>query len=344
VKLFRKKKSKFWWYDFTVRGERFRGSTKETHEARAEGITALKFSAVVKEGDPLKGKAPTLREYSKTFLGWVDSGRLEDDSRRYYRNGWRLLEKLKIAGMRMDRVPKRQIEQLKFPGSPSNGNNALRTLRRMFSMAVEDKLITKAPEFKLFKEHGRSLRLNDAAERVLMPVAEQPLKDIIVVMRDTGQRNARELYCMRVENIDFDAGTITVPDSKTQSGTRSVPLTDRVEEILRTRCAGRSRGWVWESCRKGKHISESLVNRQWVSAREAAGLPEDLVLYCARHDYGSFMLRNSGNMKVVMDMMGQRDYRTALKYQHHEIEVAREVLKARHIPRHTAKDDDHASA
>ena len=36
-------------------------------------------------------------------------------------------------------------------------------------------------------------------------MAEQPLKDIIVVMRDTGMRNARELYCMRVENVDAEA-------------------------------------------------------------------------------------------------------------------------------------------
>jgi hypothetical protein len=42
-------------------------------------------------------------------------------------------------------------------------------------------------------------------------VAEQPLKDIIVIMRDTGMRNARELYCMRVENVDFDAGTTFTP-------------------------------------------------------------------------------------------------------------------------------------
>jgi hypothetical protein len=49
----------------------------------------------------------------------------------------------------------------------------------------------------------------------------------------------------------------------------------------------------------------SIANRQWVRVREAAGLPKDLVLYCARHDYGSFVLRTTGNMKVVMDMMGQ---------------------------------------
>jgi len=69
--------------------------------------------------------------------------------------------------------------------------------------------------FEGWKENSRSLRLNDEAERRLSAVAEQPLKDIIVVMRDTGMRNARELYCMRVENMDFDAGTIFTPDSKT---------------------------------------------------------------------------------------------------------------------------------
>lgn len=240
MKLFRKPNSKYFWHDFTVRGERFRGSTKETNRTRAGGIAALKYAAVVKDGDPLKGKPPTLREYSKDFLEWVDTGRIEDDSRRYYRNGWRLLEKLKIVGKRMDKISKRQIEKLKFPGSPSNGNNALKTLSRMFSMAVEDKLIGKAPEFRLFKVWGRSLRLNDEAERKLLPVAEQPLADVIIVMRDTGQRNARELYRMKVENIDFDAGTIFTPDSKTRSGRRYLPISNRVREILRIRCAGRS--------------------------------------------------------------------------------------------------------
>ena len=88
---------------------------------------------------------------------------------------------------------------------------------------------------------GRSLRLNDDAERRLSAVADQPLKDIIVVMRDTGMRNARELYCMRVENVDFDAGTIFTPDSKTESGRRFIPMSSRVKQILEALC-GTERG------------------------------------------------------------------------------------------------------
>jgi hypothetical protein len=82
----------------------------------------------------------------------------------------------------MDNLKKSDIEKLKFPGPPSNGNNALRTLRRMLNKAKEDKLIRGVPEFFLFKETGRSLRLNEEAERRLLPVAEQPLK-VSVVLR-----------------------------------------------------------------------------------------------------------------------------------------------------------------
>lgn len=129
----------------------------------------------------------------------------------------------------------------------------------MYSKANEGKLISEIPGFALFKEHGRSLRLNDEAERRLSAVAEQPLKDIILVMRDTGMRNARELYCMRVENVDFDAGTIFTPDSKTESGRRFIPMSSRVKQILEARCAGRSEGWLWMSRYKGKHIGEGMV-------------------------------------------------------------------------------------
>jgi integrase len=256
VELFRKNKSKYYWYDFTVRGDRYRGSTKELNETRAQKAAALKLAAVIKGSDLLDKKPPTLREYSKDFLQWVETGRLESDSRRYYRNGWRLLEQTKIAGMRMDLITKDEVEKLKFPGSASNGNNALRTLQRMFTKSKEGKLILEVPDFALFKEHGRSLRLNDEAERRLSAVAEQPLGDIIVEMRDTGMRNARELYCMRVENVDFDAGKIFTPDGKTESGRRFIPISSRVKQILEARCAGRSEGWVWMSRYKGKHIGK----------------------------------------------------------------------------------------
>ena len=50
VKLSRKNRSKYCWYDFTVRGERYRGSTKETDEMRWQGTRELNASFYARSG------------------------------------------------------------------------------------------------------------------------------------------------------------------------------------------------------------------------------------------------------------------------------------------------------
>lgn len=80
VELFRKNKSKYYRYDFTVRSERYCGSVKEVNETRTQKAAALKLAAVIKGSDPLDSKPPTLREYSKDFLQWVEAGPLESNS------------------------------------------------------------------------------------------------------------------------------------------------------------------------------------------------------------------------------------------------------------------------
>jgi integrase len=337
VELLRKKDSQFYWYDFTVRGQRYRGSTKETNITRAGKIAALKLSQAIEGSDPLDRKAPTLLEFSSRFVEWVKGARLEPDTQRYYLNGWRLLQATTLRSTRLDRINADMVEALRFPGSAANGNNALRALRRMLNKAREWKIIREVPDFKLFKEEGRSLRLDDDAESKLMIVADQPLKDIIILMRDTGMRNARELYRMRIENIDWNNRVIFNPNSKTKKGRRFVPLSDRVVDILQMRCADRKEGWVFPSRQKGKHITGGLVNKQWVKARKRAGLPEQLVLYCARHDFGTFVLQETGNIAAVMNSMGHSDVKTAMTYQHPELNLVRDAINSRHVLRHSAE-------
>jgi site-specific recombinase XerC len=72
-----------------------------------------------------------------------------------------------------------------------------------------------------------------------------------------------------------------------------------------------------------------LVNKQWVKARTKAGLPEGLVLYCARHDFGTYVLQKTGNIAAVMNTMGHSDMKTAMVYQHPEVNLVREAINAR---------------
>lgn len=68
-----------------------------------------------------------------------------------------------------------------------------------------------------------------------------------------------------------------------------------------------------------------------------AGLPKDLVMYCARHDFGTYALSHTGNLAAVMKTMGHRDVKTAMQYQHPELESVRLVINdcnSRHNLRH----------
>jgi len=73
VKLFRKPKSKFYWYDFTVRGFRHRGSTQETRSVRALQVASLKLALVIQSTDPLPTKPSVLQEFADRFLDWVNN-------------------------------------------------------------------------------------------------------------------------------------------------------------------------------------------------------------------------------------------------------------------------------
>ena len=94
----------------------------------------------------------------------------------------------------------------------------------MLHKAEEWQLIRHAPKLKLMKEFGRSLRLDDEAEKKLLAGAaacnwrKRSLQ--LFLMRDTGMRNERELYRMCIENLDWASRVIFVPDSKTEEGRR----------------------------------------------------------------------------------------------------------------------------
>ena len=129
--------------------------------------------------------------------------------------------------MRLDHITKDDVGALRLIGSASNINCALRTLRRMLRKAEEWNLLIKVPRFKLLPEHGRKLRLDDDAEQKLLLAAKScnwkpamfaVFRDVIILARDTGMRNGRELYRIRTENLDWSNRIIFVPDSKTPEG------------------------------------------------------------------------------------------------------------------------------
>jgi len=295
---------------------------------------AHKLAPGREQGDPLPRKAPTLKQTSVRFLKWVKAARLAPKTKTYYQDGWRLLQTTSILQFRLDAIDNDVSEQLSFSGSASNANCALRTLRRLLHKAEDWNLIRQAPKIKLLPKRERSLRLDDEAEKKLLVAAAECnwcsqalelFRDIVMLARDTGMRNEKELHQVLIENIHWDRHIVYVPDSKTINGVREVTLSDRAVGILRQRCRDRRKGWVFPSKRaRSAHLTTMAL--KFRQAREKAGLPKNLVLYCGRHDFGTRVLKKTGNLKLVMQTMGQVDVKTALKYQHPELDIVRTAL------------------
>jgi integrase len=102
-------------------------------------------------------------------------------------------------------------------------------------------------------------------------------------------------------------------------------MSNRVFDVLKQRCGEKREGWVFPSNRaESAHLT--TMAKRFREARGKAGLPEDLVLYCGRHDYGTLILKRTGNLAAVMRTMGHKDVKTAMQYQHPELEIVRAAL------------------
>jgi hypothetical protein len=54
-------------------------------------------------------------------------------------------------------------------------------------------------------------------------------------------------------------------------------------------------------------------------------------------DFGTYVLQKTGNIAAVMNSMGHSDVKTAMTYQHPELNFVRDAINSRHTLRHTAE-------
>jgi hypothetical protein len=113
-----------WWYRFRWNGCQYRGSCETVKESEAKKVESLVLSRLM-ENKALPGsrKIPTLREFSTWFLPWLEALPADrppkEGTRRYYRQGWALLAKTKLAGMKIDHIKSDDIASTAVGKSPA---------------------------------------------------------------------------------------------------------------------------------------------------------------------------------------------------------------------------------
>lgn len=329
------KRGRTYWYRFRSNGQQYRGSCKTPKLSEARKVESLVFAQLIEHNTPPGSqKIPNLSEFSKRFFEWLDS--LPTDrppklgTRKYYHVGWKLLERTTIAARRLDHIECQHVAALVVGSSPANTNNALRTLRRMLKQAQEWRLLHTIPKIQLVEEQGREMMLEPWMEVKLLAVTQiarasnkknspksanygwHPLRDVLLVMLDTGMRPA-EVFRMEWEHVHWESGSIFVPRSKSRKSKRYVPLSDRVRAALEQR--QKDSRFVFPSDRsRSGHIE--TVQKQFARAKQLADLPDPIVLYCARHRFSTDAMEATNNVMAVMDVMGHSKIDVTRVYQH----------------------------
>ena len=344
------KRKNRWYYSIYCNGQRYRGPCKTSRQQEAKKVESLVLAQVL-EGGQLPGskKIPTLSDFSSRFFQWLDAlppdRPPKEPTKKYYRTGWKLLQKTSMAGRRLDHVTHDHIASLMIGSSPANTNNALRTLRRMLNKAHEWEMIRSVPIVKLVEEHGREELIEPWMEAKLLALTEivrtptskhapksinyswQPFRDVLVIMLDTGMRPG-EIFRMRWEHVKWNQEVIFIPRSKSRKSKRYVGITERVKAALLSRKTAANEGWVFPSARAASGHIET-VQKQFDLAKGMAGLPESIVLYCARHRFSTDALEGTGNLIAVMDAMGHSKIDVTRIYQHPGTKQIRDAIEKR---------------
>lgn len=99
------KRGKTFHYDFSIAGQRYRGSTKQPTATAARQWESTLMLKIKERGNRwVSKKSPRLCDFSSEFLDFVGRSSLDQDTKLYYHNGWRLLAQSEIAALPLDAI------------------------------------------------------------------------------------------------------------------------------------------------------------------------------------------------------------------------------------------------
>ena len=249
------------WYDFRLDGRRYRGSTRSSNPAKAAASEKkLIKSLQPSESSVVARQGRSLTELLEAFLSFVENARsLAPRSKASYVQGVRILRNCSLRDQKVEKITSSMIATTKIGTTPATTNMALRTLRRALWLAADMGVITRRPRVHLLKEKIRTRLFKPSEEEAILQHAKQPLKDVFILMMNTGMR-PKELLTLKWCDIDLARKALRVRSGKTAASNRFLGLTSEAEAVLLRRHAERNSQSPW-LFPKINHIGPKFLER-----------------------------------------------------------------------------------
>lgn len=291
-----RKRGKVWWIRYYRNGQRFEESARTPVWKDARDLLNEKEGARA-AGVPVAPQKHTFEDAAKDITAdYTNNGKrsLKWLTRRIKKHLAPWFGGRRLADIRTTDVRAYTAARLAAKASHGTVNREIAVLRRMFSLALLDERVLRAPKIPTLKENNVRTGFFDDAQfqsvRAHLPADLQPLATVAYL---TGWRRA-ELLTLQWRQIDMEAGEIRLEAGTTKNNDgRVIPfglheeLRTTIEALHAQRKALEKRGTICPNVfhRSGKPIKD--FRGAWAAACEAASCPGRLA-----HDFRRSAARN----------------------------------------------------
>jgi integrase len=330
------KRGNVYWYHFLFNAEHIQASTKQGNPRTARQIEAAHRTSLAKGDAGIRERKapPEFRDLAKRFLAHVEA-RHENKPQTvafYAAKLSRLLEYPPIASARIDRIDEGTIEGYvvarRAAVQPATVNRELATLRRMLRLAYEWREIQRVPRIRLLTgERTRDFVLSRKQEESYLKACAQPLRDVAILMLETGLRIGEALR-LEWADVTLDPihgsrfGFLRVREGKSKNARRIVPLTDRAAAVLRARAESSPSPLVFAN-RKGRPYLGTTLNHLHrdafapkVEGERVPMFAGDFVLHSLRHTMLTRLGESGVDAFTIMRIAGHSSIVVSQRYIH----------------------------
>jgi integrase len=335
------KRGKVYWYQFVFANKRIQCSSKQGNPRVARQIEAAHRTRLAKGevGIEAPKKAPTLSEFGPRFK---DEIKIHCAGKPRTIAFWeqklmRLLEFRPLASAPLDKINKSLIASYvqKRHGKVAVAtiNRELATLRRILYLAHDWNEIAAVPRIKMLKgERNRDFVFSHQQEKSYLEAAPQPLKDVAILLLETGL-HLGEALALNWSDIELDAangkklGYLFVREGKSKNARRHVSLTPRAQEMLVNRSLESKSEYVFANQAGNPYLVTSLdhVHKR---LRDDFQLPNDCVIHSLRHTFLTRFGEAGADAFTIKKVAGHSSVTISERYIHPTPERAGTRLRA----------------
>jgi integrase len=317
----------WWWLDYyDADGKRHRqkaapdyDTAKKLYREKMTGIAKGDFLGIREEGISLKRFVE--EKYWPTIKGTLSSNEERRSRSILDQHILPRFGDFKLSKVRTEDIDRWQSDRI-GKASPGTVRKEMMRLKHLLNCAVKWRYIKDSPAKGLQTVKmppGRVRYLTPEERTVLLNQARPDLRLYIEVALQTGARRG-ELCGLRWTNVDMRMRTVTFP--KTKNGDcRTVPMTDTLFRLLYNLPRP-----LDQNASVFPPMSPDAITIGFRRLVSGLGL-SNLKFHDLRHDVASTLTMAGVPQRTVMEILGHKDPRMTLRYQHLSPDHLRDAIK-----------------